>query len=118
MRNTAALALAGQGIVPAGVVADNGVQVFPSRINADPATRLWLPAYFSQWYGASLALPDDRAAQLDPTGALRDPGSYSDGRVDEQPKQKGKGGLYEPLLPAVPDAPAWPVVPASPEVPA
>jgi hypothetical protein len=98
VRNTAALALAGQTIAPAGVVADNGVQVFPSRINADPATRLWLPAYFSQWYGASLALPDDRAAQLDPTGALRDPGRYSDGRVDEQPKQKG--GLYEPLLPA------------------
>lgn len=98
VRNTAALALAGQTIAPAGVVADNGVQVFPSRVNADPATRLWLPAYFSQWYGASLALPDDRAAQLDPTGALRDPGSYSDGRVDAQPKQKG--GLYEPLLPA------------------
>ena len=38
VRNTAALALAGQRIVPAGVVADNGVQVFPSRINADPAT--------------------------------------------------------------------------------
>jgi hypothetical protein len=97
VRNKAALSLAGQTIAAAGVVAENGVQVFPVRINADPATQLWLPGYFSQWYGASLALPDGRAAELDASGGLADPGSYADKRIPAKPGQKG--GLYEPVPP-------------------
>ncbi len=42
-----------------------GVQVYPVQINADPGTFYWLPSYFTQWYGVSLACPDDRAAKLD-----------------------------------------------------
>ncbi|HEX9143469.1 MAG TPA: hypothetical protein VGA09_04300, partial [Candidatus Binatia bacterium] len=70
----------------------------PVKINADEATKYWLPSYFTQWYGPSLALPDGRAAQLDETGALANPGTYHDANIAQHPDQKG--GLYEPILPA------------------
>ena len=59
-------------------------------------TAYWLPSYFSQWYGASLVLPDGRAAELDASGALATPGSYSDANIPAKPAQKGD--LYEPVL--------------------
>jgi hypothetical protein len=93
----AALMLAGLDIAPAGTQTETGVQVFPSRINADPAGAYWLPSYFTQWYGASLVLPDSRAAQLDETGALADPGTYGDDNISRQPAQKTTA--YEPVLP-------------------
>ncbi len=96
-RSRAALMLSGETISRAGTPLETGVQVFPTQINADPATHYWLPSYFSQWYGASLVLPDERAAQLDASGGLADPGGYSDANIKPQPQQKG--GLYEPLLP-------------------
>ena len=97
LQSKAALVLAGETIAPRHAAIETGVQVFPTKINADLATPFWLPAYFTQWYGASLVLPDGRAAQLDASGALAEPGSYGDTNIKPRPDQKG--GLYEPLLP-------------------
>jgi hypothetical protein len=97
IRNKAELTLAGESVAAAQTLIETGVQVYPVKINADPATRYWLPSYFSQWYGPSLVLPDARAAQLDETGALADPGTYQDAKISQHPQQTG--GLYEPILP-------------------
>jgi hypothetical protein len=101
VRNKDSLMLAGETIAAAQTGLETGVQVFPSKINADPKTTFWLPSFFTQWYGASLVLPDDKAAQLDESGALANPGSYSDANIEARPQQKG--GLYEPLLPREPE---------------
>jgi hypothetical protein len=90
------LVLAGQDVAPAGTKSESGVQVFPARVNADPAGAFWLPSYFTQWYGASLVLPDDRAAQLDASGALADPGTYRDDNIPARPGQKTT--VFEPVL--------------------
>ncbi len=95
-QSKADLVLRGQPVAPAGSIIETGVQVFPSTINGTD-TRLWLPAYFTQWYGPSLVLPDDKAAELDATGALAEPGKYSDAHIAANPDQKA--GLYLPLLP-------------------
>ena len=97
LQSKAALTLAGETIAAAGTALETGVQVFPTKINADPGTPYWLPSYFTQWYGASLVLPDDRAAQLDASGGLADPGAYGDANISPKPEQRG--GLYRPLLP-------------------
>ncbi len=97
VRNKKKLTLAGQSVSPAKTPLETGVQVFPVKINAGPSTDYWLPSYFTQWYGPSLVLPDNRAAQLDESGALAKPGTYSDKNIKAHPEQKG--GLYEPLLP-------------------
>jgi hypothetical protein len=97
IRNKAELTLAGEHISDAGQRIETGVQVYPTKINADINTFYWLPSYFTQWYGPSLVLPDMRAAQLDESGALADPGSYHDAKITAKPDQTG--GLYEPLLP-------------------
>ena len=97
IRSKAALTLGGEQIAPAESQLETGVQVFPSKLDADPQTKFWLPSFFTQWYGNSLVLPDDRAAQLDESGALAKPGSYSDENITAKPDQKG--GLYEPVLP-------------------
>ena len=97
IRNKKKLTLAGHSVSPAKTPLETGVQVFPVKINADVATAYWLPSYFTQWYGPSLVLPDTRAAELDQSGALADPGSYSDDNIKARPDQNG--GLYEPLLP-------------------
>jgi hypothetical protein len=96
VRSKAALTLAGQAIAPANTELETGVQVFPAKVNGAIDTGYWLPSYFSQWYGASLVLPDGRAAQLDASGALATPGSYSDANIPAKPTQKGD--LYEPVL--------------------
>lgn len=91
------LQLAGETIAPAGTSVETGVQVFPMKLNAEAGAFFWLPSYFTQWYGPSLVLPDTKAAQLDASGALSDPGTYSNPEKPAHPEQKG--GLYEPLLP-------------------
>jgi hypothetical protein len=101
MQSKAALTLGGEQIAPAQSRIETGVQVFPSKINADPQTTFWLPSFFTQWYGTSLVLPDERAAKLDKSGALAEPGTYSDENITGKPQQKG--GLYEALLPAEPE---------------
>jgi hypothetical protein len=98
-RSKTNLVLSGQDVAPVGTKSESGVQVFPARVNADPAGAFWLPSYFTQWYGASLVLPDDRAAQLDATGALADPGTYHDDNIPAQPGQKSTA--FEPVLPKV-----------------
>jgi hypothetical protein len=97
VQNKAALTLAGQTIAPTGTPIETGVQVFPAKINGDADATFWLPSYFTQWYGPSLVLPDLRAAQLDASGALASPGTYSDANIPANPGQPGN--LYEPLLP-------------------
>src|SRR6185503_13660996 len=58
LRNKAELRLAGESIAAAHTNLETGVQVYPSKINADPKTDFWLPSFFTQWYGPSLVLPD------------------------------------------------------------
>ena len=101
MENNVELSLNGETIAAEGTEIEAGVQVFPSKLNADPATSYWLPSFFTQWYGASLVLPDQRAAQLDESGALANPGTYHDTKITAKPEQKS--GLYRPLLPADPE---------------
>src|SRR5215216_6532154 len=96
LRNKEDLTLGGEVIAPANTLFETGVQVYPVQINADPATFYWLPSYFTQWYGPSLVSPDDRAAQLDESGALADPGKYQDSRISQTNQRVG---LYEPILP-------------------
>lgn len=96
IRSKAALTLAGEAIAPGGAELETGVQVFPSKINGAIDTAYWLPSYFTQYYGASLVLPDGRAAQLDASGALAKPGSYNDANIPAKPGQQGD--LYEPVL--------------------
>ncbi|HYV93871.1 MAG TPA: hypothetical protein VE978_18990 [Chitinophagales bacterium] len=78
------LVLAGQIIAPAETPVETGVQVFPTKINAELATKYWLPSYFTQWYGKSLVLPDRDAAQLDKTGLIAD---------------SQKNAAFDPVLP-------------------
>ncbi len=98
IRARQALTLGGQQVAAAETRLETGVQVFPSKVNADIGASYWLPSYFTQWYGPSLVLPDGKAAELDVTGALADPGTFSDAQVPANPGQVS--GLYEPLLPA------------------
>jgi hypothetical protein len=97
IRARAALTLGSETIAGRAAKLETGVQVFPSKVNADIGTAYWLPSYFTQWYGASLVLPDERAAELDVSGALADPGSFGNAQIPANPGQAG--GLYEPLLP-------------------
>jgi len=97
IRSKDELILGGQVIAAAGTPVETGVQVFPSKINAEPDASFWLPSFFTQWYGPSLVLPDLQAAQLDASGALADPGKYEDANIKKNSDQKS--GLYEPVLP-------------------
>src|SRR5262245_4085045 len=81
MRNRQDLTLGGQQITPAQTEQETGVQVYPTKLNADPATFYWLPSYFSQWFGRSLVCPDEKAAELDATGSLEDPGNFSSSKI-------------------------------------
>ena len=96
VRAKAALTLAGETVAPGQTEIETGVQVFPSKINSAADTAYWLPSYFSQYYGASLVLPDTRAAELDASGALAKPDTYSDAHIPAKPAQTR--GLYEPVL--------------------
>ncbi len=96
-RSKVDLTFGGENIAVAGTTVETGVQVFPSKINADAGTAFWLPSFFTQWYGPSLVLPDGNAAQLDASGALADPGIYEDKHIKKNTDQKS--GLYEPILP-------------------
>ena len=97
LRNIQDLTLGGELVAPANTQIETGVQVYPVQINADPSTFYWLPSYFTQWYGVSLVCPDSRAAQLDASGALANPGAYSDSKISQTNQT---GGLYEPIPPA------------------
>lgn len=96
-RSKVPLVLGGELIAAAGTTVETGVQVFPSKINAEADAAFWLPAFFTQWYGPSLVLPDTNAAKLDAAGALADPGKYEDANIKKHDDQKT--GLYEPVLP-------------------
>lgn len=103
IRNKTGLMLGNEIISDRGKELETGVQVFPTQINAPAGSDFWLPGYFTQWYGQSLVLPDEKAAQLDGTGALANPGAYSkankNGQDNITAKPNQKGGLYDPMLP-------------------
>lgn len=103
VRNHSGLMLGGEVVSHRGKELETGVQVFPTQINAPSGSDFWLPSYFTQWYGQSLVLPDNKAAQLDGTGALANPGAYSNvnksGQDNITAKPGQKGGLYDALLP-------------------
>ena len=96
IRSTAALALGGEAIAPAGRSSRPACRCSRRRSTPRIGTAFWLPSYFTQYYGASLVLPDGLAARLDESGALANPGSYSGGNIQANPNQQG--GLYEPVL--------------------
>ena len=96
VKSKAALTLGGETVAPGQTELETGVQVFPSKINGAIDTAYWLPSYFTQYYGASLVLPDTRAAELDESGALAKPDTYSDAHIPAKPPQSR--GLYEPVL--------------------
>ncbi len=100
LRNREALKLGGELVAPVNTEQETGVQVYPTKINADPASFYWLPSYFSQWYGASLVCPDEKAAELDKSGALGTPGKFHSDKILASHQRTG---LYEPLLPADPE---------------
>lgn len=101
--NNTGLKLGGEIIAKKGNELETGVQVFPTQINAPSDSHYWLPSYFSQFYGQSLVLPDAKAAKLDATGMLANPGSYSNTNANGQDpitaKPDQKGGLYDALMP-------------------
>ncbi len=103
VRNNSGLMLGGKIISERGKELETGVQVFPTQLNASSGSDFWLPSYFTQWYGQSLVLPDNKAAELDGTGVLANPGSYSNinknGQDNITAKPGQKAGLYDPLLP-------------------
>ncbi|MEO8108984.1 MAG: hypothetical protein ABI594_03080 [Ginsengibacter sp.] len=103
VRNKFGLMLGGEFISDRGKELETGVQVFPTKINAPAGSDFWLPSYFTQWYGQSLVLPDDKAAELDGTGVLANPGSYSNTNKNNKDnitaKPDQKGGLYDAVLP-------------------
>ncbi len=41
-----------------------GTEVYPAQIDGDTTANFWLPSYYTQWTGRSLALPDSEAAIL------------------------------------------------------
>lgn len=97
-RSKAELRIGGELVAPAQTLVETGVQIYPATVNGDLNGQFWLPSYFTQWYGPSLALPDTRAAELDISGALANPGTYSDSRIKENQNQRGN--LYEAVLSA------------------
>ncbi len=48
----------------AGNVRELGVDVYPSKLDAGSTTHYWLPAYFSNWIGKPLVIPDEDGAAL------------------------------------------------------
>lgn len=48
----------------AGVTRELGVDVYPSKLDADSSSHYWLPAYFANWIGKPLVIPDEDAAEL------------------------------------------------------
>ncbi len=41
-----------------------GTEVYPMQIDGNQGRNYWLPAYFTQWNGKSLVLPDKEAAEI------------------------------------------------------
>ena len=98
IRSKAALTLAGQTIAPAQTELETGVQVFPAKVNGAHrhgvlAAQLLHAVVRRRRSSSRTAAP----RQLDASGALAKPGSYSDANIPANPAQKGD--LYEPLLP-------------------
>ncbi len=53
----------------AGNMRELGIDVYPSKLDAEAGSHYWLPAYFSNWIGKPLVLPDEDAAELYMTDA-------------------------------------------------
>src|ERR1019366_10434773 len=51
-------------ITPNGKQFELGTEVYPAQIDGDTTANFWLPSYYTQWTGRSLALPDSEAAIL------------------------------------------------------
>lgn len=49
---------------PAGNLRELGSEVYPTKLDAGADSHYWLPAYFTNWIGKPLALPDADAAEL------------------------------------------------------
>ncbi len=48
----------------AGFTGELGVEVAPVQMNGEQKGEFWLPMFFSQWYGRSLVIPDEKAFEL------------------------------------------------------
>ena len=54
-------------ITSSGSELELGTDVYPSQIDGNTAANFWLPSYFTQWVGKSLAVVDAEAATLHKT---------------------------------------------------
>lgn len=61
------IALGNTQITPVGTQLELGTEVYPSQLNGNTAGNFWLPSYFTQWVGKSLAVTDSEAAILHKT---------------------------------------------------
>jgi len=89
------IALGATQITPAGTQFELGTDVCPSQIDGNTATNFWLPSYFTQWVGKSLAVSDSEAAKLhktDQTMAGGNPGVTLQQLYD--PIGEGAPGLF------------------------
>ena len=48
----------------AGEKKELGIEVYPAKLDGYDTSHYWLPAYFTQWIGKSLVVPDKDAAEL------------------------------------------------------
>ena len=57
----ATLTLAGETIMASTEEIELGTEVYPMQLNSNANGSYWLPAYFTQWSGKSMVLPDEDA---------------------------------------------------------
>lgn len=70
-----------------------GIEVNPVQINGEQEGEFWLPMFFSQWHGTSLAIPDERAFDLQFEGKElehKPSRKYKPLGLEEVPLQYGK----------------------------
>ncbi|MBS1730330.1 MAG: hypothetical protein JSS67_06075 [Bacteroidetes bacterium] len=76
-----------------------GIDVYPTKPDQGPGSHFWLPAYFAQWIGKSLALQDEDAIAIYHkdeivSNHLSPKNNYDP--VDDQPFKATKNTFYQP----------------------
>ncbi len=95
------LTLGGQRISDDGDELELGTEVYPVQIDGNKNRNFWLPAYFAQWSGKSLVLPDKDAHTIFRQHENEE--TYEDALGVQRSRSVRLGDLYEPLgLDAIP----------------
>ena len=83
VRAKEALSLAGVTVLEENQEVELGTDVYPNRIDGDTGTNYWLPLYFTQWAGKSLAIPDTEAQEIYRLSEeIRSIDAAGDGRIE------------------------------------